>query len=184
MWQKFAGLRALYGYTMAHPGKKLLFMGGEFGQFSEWKDKEELDWFLLVYQRHPEVQKCVRRLNQLYRDMPALHQIDDSWEGFTWLSANDRDRSIVAFLRSAPRRAGVACLTNFTPATYGQYRIGLPYKCELTEIFNSDREEFAGSNQYNAFPIRAEKIPFEEHPYSCLVCVPPLATVYFKVKKM
>ena len=184
LWQKFAGLRALYGYTMAHPGKKLLFMGGEFGQFAEWKDKEQLDWFLLLYERHPEMQKCVRALNKLYRDMPALHRIDDSWDGFTWLSADDRDRSLVAFLRKAGRCNAVACVSNFTPHPYGQYRIGLPYNCELTEIFNSDRAEFAGSNQYNAAPIRAEKIPCNGLPYSCLICVPPLSTVYFKVRKM
>ncbi len=184
IWQKFAGLRALYGYTMAHPGKKLLFMGGELGHFIEWKDDDQLDWFLLLYEKHPEMQKCVQRLNQLYRNLPALHRIDDSWDGFQWLSVNDSDRSVVAFMRSAGRCDPVAALTNFTSHPYGQYRIGLPYDCELTEIFNSDRAEFAGSNQYNAFPIRAEKIPHENLPYSCLVCAPPLATVYFKVKKM
>ena len=183
LWQKFAGLRALYGFMMAHPGKKLLFMGGEFGHFIEWKDSDQLDWFLLQYERHPEVQKCVAALNKMYRDLPALHRVEDSWDGFTWLSVNDRDRSVVAFLRSAGRCDGIACLTNFTPQPYGQYRIGLPYDCELTEIFNSDRAEFAGSNQYNAFTVRAEKIPHEGLPYSCLVCAPPLATVYFKVKK-
>lgn len=184
IWQKFAGLRALYGYTMAHPGKKLLFMGGEIGHFIEWKDDDQLDWFLLLYEKHPEMQKCVRTLNRLYRSLPALHRVDDSWDGFTWLSVQDSERSVVAFLRSAGRCAPIAVLTNFTPQPYGQYRIGLPYDCELTEIFNSDRAEFAGSNQYNAFPIRAEKIPHENLPYSCLVCAPPLATVYFKVKKM
>lgn len=184
LWRKFAGLRALYGYTMAHPGKKLLFMGCEFGQFIEWKDTEQLDWFLLLYDRHPQVQAYVRRLNHLYREYPALHRVDDSWDGFKWLSVNDKDRSVVAFLRSAGRHTAIACLTNFTPQPYGQYRIGLPYDCELTELLNSDREEFAGSNQYNAAPIRAEKVPHEGLPYSCLVCAPPLATVYFKVKRI
>ena len=184
LWKKFAGLRALYGYTMAHPGKKLLFMGGEFGHFIEWKDDDQLDWFLLQYERHPQVKEYVRRLNHLYRDLPALHQRDDGWDGFQWLSVNDRDRSVLAFLRSAGRHTAIVCLTNFTPEPYGQYRIGLPYDCELTELINSDRAEFAGSNQYNAFPIRAEDIPHENLPYSCLVCAPPLATVYFKVKKV
>ena len=184
LWQKFAGLRALYGFTMAHPGKKLLFMGGEFGHFIEWKDDDQLDWFLLLYEKHPEMQSCVRRLNHLYRELPALHRVDDSWEGFQWLSVDDRDRSVVAFLRSAGRCTPIACLTNFTPQPYGQYRMGLPYDCELTEIFNTDRAEFAGSNQYNAGPIRAEKVPHENLPYSCLVCAPPLATVYFKVRRI
>ena len=184
LWRKFAGLRALYGYTMAHPGKKLLFMGGEFGHFIEWKDDDQLDWFLLLYEKHPQMQEFVRRLNHLYRTMPALHKVDDSWEGFQWLSVNDRDRSVVAFMRSAGRHTPIVSLTNFTPQPYGQYRIGLPYDCELTELLNSDREEFCGSNQFNAAPIRAEAIPHENLPYSCLVCAPPLATVYFKVKKI
>ena len=184
VWKKFAGLRALYGYTMAHPGKKLLFMGGEFGHYIEWKDDDQLDWFLLLYEKHPEMQKCVRRLNELYRDLPSLHRVDNSWNGFQWLSVNDRDRSVVAFMRSAPRCAPVICCTNFTPEHYGQYRIGLPWDCEITEILNTDRAEFAGSDKYNALPIRAEKIPHENLPWSCQICVPPLSTVYFKVKKM
>ena len=125
----------------------------------------------------------MRQLNHLYRELPALHKVDDSWEGFTWMSVNDRDRSVVAFLRSAGRHTPIVCLTNFTPQPYGQYRIGLPYDCELTELLNSDREEFSGSNQYNASPVRAEEVSYENLPYSCLVCAPPLATVYFKVKR-
>ena len=183
-WRKFAGLRALYGYYMAHPGKKLLFMGGEFGQVIEWKDTDQLDWFLLLYERHPEMQKYVKTLNHIYRDMPALHQVDDSWNGFQWLNVNDKERSIVAFMRMAGRHTPVICLTNFTPQPYGEYRVALPFNCELTELLNSDREEFAGSNQYNAAPILAEPVPQESLPYSCLVCVPPMATVYFKVKRL
>ncbi|MBQ9263663.1 MAG: 1,4-alpha-glucan branching protein GlgB [Clostridia bacterium] len=184
IWRKFAGLRALYGYTMAHPGKKLLFMGSEFGHYIEWKDDDQLDWFLLLYEKHPEMQKYVKALNHLYRETPALHKQDDSWSGFTWLAVNDNSRSIVGFMRMAGRHTPIASVTNFTPQPYGQYRIGVPYDCELTELLNSDRAEFAGSNQYNAAPIRAEKVPCENHPYSCVICVPPLATVYFKVRKI
>ena len=184
LWRKFAGLRALYGYYMAHPGKKLLFMGGEFGQMIEWKDTDQLDWFLLLYEKHPEMQKYVQKLNHLYKDMPALHRVDDSWDGFQWLNVNDSERSIVAFMRKAGRCAPVVVLTNFTPEPYGQYRIALPFDCVLTEILNSDRAEFAGSNQYNASPIRAEEKPQEGFPYSCQVCAPPLSTVYFQVKKL
>lgn len=182
LWQKFASLRALYGYTMAHPGKKLLFMGGEFGQFSEWKDYDQLDWFLLLYERHPQMQECVRTLNRLYKSLPALYQIDDSWEGFTWLNANDRDRSIFVFLRRAGRHHGVVCLSNFTPETYRNYRIGLPMHCELTEIFNSDSAVFDGKGYGNAAPIQTEAMPCVGFDYSCEVVVPPLATVYFKVR--
>ena len=184
LWRKFAGLRALYGYTMAHPGKKLLFMGGEFAQFIEWKDDDQLDWFLLLYEKHPQMQKYVAQLNRFYKSTPALYRADDGWAGFQWLAVHDSERSVVAFLRSAGRCDSVACVTNFTPAFYGQYRIGLPYDCVLTECLNSDRAEFAGSNQYNAASLRAEKIPFEDQPYSCLICVPPLATVYFRVKRI
>ena len=184
LWRKFAGLRALYGYTMAHPGKKLLFMGGEFAQFIEWKDDDQLDWFLLLYEKHPQMQKYVAQLNRFYKSTPALYRADDGWTGFQWLAVHDSERSVVVFLRSAGRCDSVACVTNFTPAFYGQYRIGLPYDCVLTECLNSDRAEFAGSNQYNAASLRAEKIPFEDQPYSCLICVPPLATVYFRVKRI
>ena len=185
LWRKFAGLRALYGYTMAHPGKKLLFMGGEFGQFIEWKDTDQLDWFLLMYEKHPQLREYVRQLNHLYRSTPAMYAVDDSWAGFKWLSVNDSDRSVVAFMRSAGRHTAIVALTNFTPQPYGDYRIGLPYDCELTEILNSDAREFGGSDMYrNPLPIRAEKTPHESLPYSCLVAAPPLATVYFKVTRI
>ena len=184
LWRKFAGLRALYGYTMAHPGKKLLFMGGEFGHFIEWRDDIQLDWFLLLYEKHPELQKYVKALNHLYRETPAMHKVDDDWKGFTWLAVQDNTRSIAGFLRSAGRHTPIASVTNFTPQPYGQYRIGVPYDCELTEVLNSDRAEFAGSNMYNAGPVRAEKIPCENHPYSCVIVVPPLSTVYYSVKRI
>ncbi len=184
IWRKFAGLRALYGYTMAHPGKKLLFMGGEFGQFIEWKDDDQLDWFLLNYEKHPEMLTYVKRLNALYRKYPALHRVDDSWDGFTWLVVNDADRSILAFMRSAGKHTPIVCVVNFTPVFYDQYRIGLPYPCEMEELINSDREEFAGSNQYNAYVVRSERLPCADQPYSANICVPPLSCVYFKVKRL
>lgn len=183
IWRKFAGLRALYGYTMAHPGKKLFFMGSEFGQFIEWKDDDQLDWFLLKYEKHPEMQHYVRRLNTLYRQYPALYRTDDGWDGFRWLRVNDADRSIIAFMRSSGRYTPIVCVVNFTPVFYGEYVIGLPYPCEMQELINSDRKEFAGSNQYNAYPIRASDTPCEDLPYSATVCVPPLSCVYFKVKR-
>ena len=184
LWQKFAGLRALYGYYMAHPGKKLLFMGGEFGQFVEWRDKEPLDWFLLSYERHPELQKYVKTLNRLYRDEDVLHKIDDSWDGFTWLNVNDNQRSVVALMRSDGGDNQIVCVTNFTPQPYMNYRVGLPFDCELTEILNSDRTEFGGSNLYNGLPLRAEAVPQEERPFSCEIVLPPLATVYFRARQV
>ena len=184
LWQKFAGLRALYGYYMVHPGKKLLFMGGEFGQFVEWRDNEQLDWFLLAYERHPDLQKYVKALNGLYKTEPAMHEIDDSWDGFKWLNVNDKERSVVAVMRRDGEGNDIVCAVNFTPQPYLDYRIGLPYDCELTEILNSDRSEFGGSNLYNGTVRRAEEIPQEEHPYSCEIVLPPLAAVYFKARKI
>lgn len=179
LWQKFAGLRALYGYTMAHPGKKLLFMGSEFGHFIEWKFDDQLDWFLLVYDRHPQMQSCVRELNRLYRDTPALYEVDDSWDGFQWLCANDTDNSVVAFLRTDRKGRSLCCVTNFTPVFHPEYKVGLPMAGALTEVFNTDREAFGGSNQYNAGAITAQEGIWNELPYWANICVPPLATVYF-----
>ncbi len=183
LWRKFAGLRALYGYTMAHPGKKLLFMGSEFGHFIEWKDDDQLDWFLLLYEKHPEMQKYVRALNHLYKSTPALYEQDDSWNGFEWLAVDDADNSVLAFTRSDKSGNCIAAVVNFTPAHHGQYRMGLPAPGTLTELLNSDRAEYAGSNQYNAAPIKAENRPQGSHPYSAVLCVPPLSTVYYTYKK-
>ncbi|MGI6725737.1 MAG: 1,4-alpha-glucan branching protein GlgB [Christensenellales bacterium] len=183
LWQKFAGLRALYGYTMAHPGKKLLFMGGEFGQFIEWKFDGQLDWFLMVYERHPDLCRCVRTLNHFYREHAAFWQIDNSWDGFLWLTPDDKERSIVVFMRMDLEGKAVICMTNFTSAFYPIFRFGLPGPGTVTECFNTDLKEFGGSNQYNALSVRAEKELCNGLPWSVQVCVPPLATVYFHYQR-
>lgn len=183
LWQKFAGLRALYGYTMAHPGKKLLFMGGEFGHFIEWNYDGQLDWFLMVYERHPDLCRCVRTLNHFYKDHPAFWQIEDSWEGFSWLTVDDKERSIVVFLRKDHEGKSVICMTNFTSAFYPVYRFGLPGPGTVTEVFNSDLKEYGGSNQFNAQPIEAQPELCNNLPYSVQVCVPPLSTVYFSYEQ-
>ena len=180
LWKKFAGLRALYGYTMAHPGKKLLFMGGEFGQFIEWRYQEQLDWFLLLYDKHPQLQKCVKRLNEIYRDTPALYEVDDSWSGFQWVQANDHDNSVVAFIRWDKHGNAILAVTNFTPVYHGNYQIGLPVAGTITEIFNSDREEYGGSNQYNAAPITTRRETWHEFQHTLSIIIPPLASVYFR----
>lgn len=179
LWQKFAGVRALYGYQMAHPGKKLLFMGGEFGQFIEWDENKQLDWFLMQYERHPELRKCIAALNHLYKNTPALWEIDDSWDGFTWLVPNDQGNSFVAFMRRDSKGNALVSMTNFTPQFIPQYRLCLPFAGELKEVMNTDWSGFGGSNQYHPDVIKAEAVPFNGMPYSCVVCVPPLATVYF-----
>lgn len=184
LWKKFAGLRALYGYTMAHPGKKLLFMGSEFGQFIEWRYDDQLDWFLLLYDKHPQLQKCVRRLNQIYRDTPALYEVDDGWNGFQWINANDQDNSTVSFLRTDKAGNAILCVTNFTPNYLPVYRIGLPLDGTLEEFFNTDRAEWGGSDQRNASILHAEKERWNEFPYSVDICVPPLSTVYYRYAKV
>jgi len=180
LWQKFAGLRALYGYTMAHPGKKLLFMGGEFGHFTEWNYDGQLDWFLMVYERHPDLCRCVRALNHFYLETPAFYQIEDSWDGFKWLTVDDSERSLVVFLRADRQGRSVICMTNFTTAFYPQFRFGLPGPGTVTEIFNTDLKEYGGSNQYNAEPLRPQEELCNGLPWSVQVCVPPMATVYFR----
>ena len=184
LWNKFAGLRALYGYTMAHPGKKLLFMGGEFGHFIEWKFDDQLDWFLLAYERHAPLQSCVRRLNHLYREYPALHEVDNSWDGFQWVTANDVDNSVAAFLRTDRRGNALLCVVNFTPVFHPIYRIGLPYAGVLRELMNTDRAEYGGSDQYNAFELNAVAGDFNGFPYWAEICVPPLSCVYFTYDKI
>ncbi len=180
LWQKFAGLRALYGYTMAHPGKKLLFMGGEFGHFAEWNYDGQLDWFLMVYERHPDLCRCVRALNHFYLKTPAFYQIEDSWDGFKWLTVDDSERSLVVFLRADRQGGSVICMTNFTTAFYPQFRFGLPGPGVVTEVFNTDLMEYGGSNQYNAEPLRAQEELCNGLSWSVQVCVPPMAAVYFR----
>ncbi len=179
LWQKFAGLRALYGYTMAHPGKKLMFMGGEFAHFIEWKYDDQLDWFLLTYDRHPQVKHCVQTLNLLYKNSPALYEVDTSWDGFQWITANDSDNSVIAFLRMDRQNHAVLCVINFTTVFHPIYRLGLPLGGTLRELFNTDRAEFGGSDQYNAWEITAEEGEFNSFPFHADVCVPPLSCCYF-----
>ena len=189
LWRKFAGLRAMYGYAMAHPGKKLLFMGGEFGQFIEWDYQKQLDWMLLEYERHPQLQACVRQLNALYRTTPALYQIDDSWDGFQWVCADDKERSVTGFIRRDREGGSLLCVTNWTPAFYPDYRIFLPKAGSLTEILNTDSECYGGSGKKNPAEIQATPVeaprqqsgefPSESLGWEAAICVPPLSTVYF-----
>ena len=184
LWQKFAGLRTVYAYTMAHPGKKLLFMGGEFAQFIEWKYDDQLDWFLLAYERHPQVHACVKALNAFYLQTPALYEVEDSWDGFQWITASDTDNSVLAFLRMDSVGNAMLCVANFTPVFHPIYRVGLPQNGTLTEVFNTDRKAFGGSDQYNALEIPAVKGDFNSFPYSADLCVPPLSCCYFTYQKL
>ena len=185
LWQKFAGLRALLGYQLAHPGKKLNFMGTEFGHFIEWKYEDQLDWFLLVYDRHPQLQACVRDMNALYAATPALWQIDDGWDGFAWLNVDDNQHSIVAFARWDRAGNGLVCVTNFTPVYYASYRVGLPAYGFLHEVLNTDDARYDGSGKGNGTrAIRAQRIAEGEHKWSCSVVAPPLSTVFYTYSRL
>ena len=177
--QKFATLRALYGYQFAHPGKELTFMGSEFGQFIEWNYKQGLDWLLLDYPMHKAMQRWCSALNACYRSIRALWDIDDGWDGFTWLNVDDAERSAIAFLRTARNGRRLVCVCNFTPVRYEDFVIGLPRRGVLRELLSSDSEEFGGSGVHNAPEIRSENVPFGALPYSARVTLPELAAVYF-----
>lgn len=181
-WQKFANLRAFYGYMMAHPGKKLLFMGGEFGQFIEWSEAKSLDWHLLEYDSHIMLHHFVKELNHCYRKEKALWLYDDSWEGMEWVDHSDADHSIIIFLRKTQNPAElILILCNFTPVVWENYRIGVPFLGSYQELLNSDWQKFGGSGQENG-PLQAEAVSWHGRRYSIVAKVPPLATVYFKVK--
>lgn len=177
--QKFSGLRALYGYQFAHPGKKLTFMGSEFAQFIEWNYKQGLDWLLLDYPMHRAMQDWCRALNEFYTRNRPLWDIEDSWDGFTWLNVDDADRSAIAFLRTARNGRRVVCVCNFTPMCYSDFVIGLPKKGVLREVLNSDDARFGGGGMHNAPEIRSMHEPFGALPHSARVTLPPLSTVYF-----
>jgi 1,4-alpha-glucan branching enzyme len=181
-WQKFANARAYYGFMWGHPGKKLLFMGQEFGQLREWNFAAELDWDLLGEPLHAGLRHAVGALNRLHRDVPALHARDCEAEGFRWIVADDADRSVVAWLRfGAPGDAPVAVVSNFTPVPREGYRIGLPEAGPWTEIFNSDAPEYGGSGTGNLGTVTAEAHPSHGLPASAEIVIPPLSTLYLRL---
>lgn len=180
-WQKFAGLRASYGYMYGHPGKKLLFMGGEFGQFTEWDYQRSLDWHLLEYEMHRKLQNYVRDLNRLYKEEKALHEVDFSHEGFEWIDCHDSDRSIISFIRKGKDWHDMLLFVcNFTPVVYDDYRIGAPFYTFYREVLNSDSEVYGGSNVGNLGEVHAENYGIHGRPYSLRLRIPPLAALIFK----
>jgi 1,4-alpha-glucan branching enzyme len=180
-WQHFANLRLLYGYMMGHPGKKLLFMGGEFGQWSEWNHDTSLEWHLLEYPQHRGLQRWVRDLNTFYRSEPALFQLDHESAGFEWIDCNDHERSIVSFIRRAkdPRRTVLFTL-NFTPVPRSNYRVGVPAGGYWTEALNSDAAVYGGSGQGNLGGVDAVPLPMHGRLHSLTITLPPLAVVAFQ----
>ena len=180
--QKFATLRSLYGYQFAHPGKKLCFMGSEFGQFIEWNYEQSLDWLLLDYPMHEKLREYYRALNRLYTACPALYDCDKSWDGFKWLNVNDKDRSSIAFLRSAraDKASYLVCACNFIPNEHRGFVIGLPEKGVLREVLSSDDVRFGGGGLHNVESIKSRNEPFGELPYSAQIDLPSLSSVYFE----
>jgi 1,4-alpha-glucan branching enzyme len=178
-WQQFANLRAFYGYFMAHPGKKLLFMGGEFGQFSEWSEERSLDWMLLDFEMHAKMKQYVRDLNRFYRQDPAFWQADENWQGFEWIDCHDASQSIISFLRKSSDGEFTVVLCNFTPVVRHSYRIGVPKPGRYHDVFNSDLSLYGGSGVGNR-DLVADETPLHNQPYSISVTVPPLATIYMK----
>ena len=184
LWQKFANLRLLYMYMFAHPGKKLLFMGDEIGQWREWNYHESVDWHLLQYDSHKKLQTLVRDLHRIYKEMPALHQIDFSWEGFQWIDLHDWEQSIISFFRRGrDPRDMVVCICNFTPVPRNGYRFGMPEPGVYEEILNSDAEKYGGSNVVNPTLLRTDDIPWMGRQCSIPVTVPPLGVVWLKLRK-
>lgn len=181
MWQKFANLRALYGYMYGHPGKKLLFMGSEFGQWREWNFDESLDWHLLQYEPHRRLQRFVSDLNCLYKTEPAMHEVDFEWYGFEWIDFHDSDNSVISFIRRAKNHDDfLVFVFNLTPVPRFGYRIGIPKVGFYREILNSDSEIYWGGNIGNGGGIYADNIPCHGRHYSLNLILPPLSVLIFK----
>jgi 1,4-alpha-glucan branching enzyme len=175
-WQRFANLRAYYAFMFGHPGKKLMFMGSEFGQEREWSHDHSLDWHLLENPKHAGVQTLIRDLNKLYRDVPALHELDCDPAGFEWLVMHDADRSVFAWLRKGhDTRARCLVVVNFTPEVYRDYRVRVPFAGVWREVLNTDAAIYGGSNVGNAGTVKTldeGSIP------EVSLAIPPLAAIF------
>ena len=182
-WQRFANLRLLFGYMYTHPGRKLLFMGDEFAQWSEWDHESSLDWHLLSGEMHRGVRKLVADLNHLYRTEPSLHRADDRSQGFSWIKHGDWEQSVSAYLRRADAEAPVACVCNFSPVARYGYRIGVPEEGLWDELINTDSGYYGGSNCGNNGFVRSEDWPWHGFPYSLSLTLPPLGAVILRPQR-
>ena len=179
-WQKFANLRMFYAWMYGQPGKKLLFMGGEFGQWREWNHDTSLDWHLLDLPKHDGLRRLVQHLNYTYKSEPALWQQDDSYDGFEWIDFHDADNSVVSFVRKSREREMIVFIVNATPVVRHNYRLGVPRPGFYREIINTDAETYGGSNVGNLGGVSSEPIPSNGFDQSVLLTVPPLGAVYLK----
>lgn len=178
--EKFAGVRAFLGYMMAHPGKKLMFMGQEFGQFIEWNYEKGLDWLLLDYPKHRALQNYFKKINEFYKANPAFWQIDYSWEGFSWISSDDKDNSVIAFRRIDEKGKEIIVVCNFTNVERCDYRIGIPKKGAYKIVFNSDDVDFGGERKGNKGKLKTESINMHGFEQSISLDLPPMSTIYIK----
>jgi len=180
-WQKFANLRLLFGYMYAQPGKKLLVMGGEFGQWREWGHDESLDWHLLNYAPHSSLKRWVEDLNRFYQSQPAFYQLDFAPAGFEWIDCNDVENSVISFIRKGHSQDDTfVVVCNFTPVPRLNYGVGVPRPGFWKEVLNSDAKEYGGSGQGNLGGVEAAPIPLHGRPYSLTLTLPPLAVVFFE----
>lgn len=181
-WQKFANLRLLYTYMFCHPGKKLLFMGSEFGQWSEWNESHSLDWHLLQWETHRGVQNLVKDLNNVYSKYPPMHEVDSNWEGFEWIDISDADNSVISFVRRGKNPEDfLVAIFNFTPTVHDAYKFGVPKACEYDVLLNSDSSYYGGSNAGPAV-IKGEAGAWHSQPASITITVPPLGGIILKPK--
>ena len=180
-WQRYANLRSLFGYMWGHPGKKLLFMGGEFGQQQEWKHDESLQWHVLQYPIHSGLRDWVRDLNRYYRQTPALFEVDFSSEGFEWIDLNDAQNSVLSFIRIARSSNQIVLVVcNFTPQPRGQYSVGVPRGGFWKEVLNSDSGHYGGSGSGNFGGVHAVASPMHGRPFSLTLSLPPLGVLFFE----
>jgi 1,4-alpha-glucan branching enzyme len=181
-WQRFANLRLLYGYMFTHPGAKLLFMGAEFGQSSEWNFESSLDWHLLQFGYHEGIKKCITDLNALYKNHPALYEKQFHVDGFEWINYTDNENAVLSFIRKGNKeKDNLVIVCNFTPVVRENYRIGLPSKGKLTQIFNSDAIEYGGSGVMASKPIKVEAMAWNYRDYSVELILPPLGITVYKI---
>ncbi|OXA97241.1 1,4-alpha-glucan branching enzyme [Flavobacterium oncorhynchi] len=179
-WQRFANLRLLYGYMFTHPGAKLLFMGAEFGQTSEWNFENSLDWHLLQYDFHSGIKKLITDLNQLYKSYPALYEKQFTGEGFEWINYSDHQNAVLSYIRKGNKPdENVIVVLNFTQIVRENYRIGVPKKGKLQEIFNSDAAVYGGSDVGNSKVLKAEATPYDGREFSVELILPPLSITVF-----
>ncbi|GGC87168.1 1,4-alpha-glucan branching enzyme GlgB [Flavobacterium lutivivi] len=180
-WQRFANLRLLYGYMFTHPGSKLLFMGSEFGQSGEWNFEQSLEWHLLQYDYHKGIKQCITDLNKLYKTYPAMYEKQFSAEGFEWINYGDNENAVLSYIRKGNNtKDDLVIVCNMTPNVHNNYRIGLPEKGKLIQIFNSDDNQYGGSGVSNPKSIKIENTPWNGKDYSAEVTLPPLSICIFK----